>query len=70
MGGVFKRHKFTQPVVPVVDPDAEAKKKAEKTKQEDIERQRRGQEGTIKTSYTGILSEKENNLKRKNLLGE
>ena len=42
----------------------------EKEKQENLERQRRGQEGTIKTSYTGILGEKENDLKRKNLLGE
>ena len=68
MGGVFRAPKIQQRVVPVVDTEAE--KRAEKEKQENLERQRRGQEGTIKTSYTGILGEKENDLKRKNLLGE
>lgn len=70
MGGVFRAPKVQQRVIPVVDTDAEAKKKAEQDRQETLERQRRGQEGTIKTSYAGILGEKENNLKRKNLLGE
>ena len=70
MGGVFRAPKIQQRVVPVVDTEAEAKKRAEKEKQENLERQRRGQEGTILTSYTGILGEKENDLKRKNLLGE
>ena len=70
MGGVFRAPKIQQRVVPVVDTEAEAKKRAEKEKQENLERQRRGQEGTIKTSYTGILGEKENDLKRKNILGE
>ena len=70
MGGVFRAPKIQQRVVPVVDTEAEAKKRAEKEKQENLERQRRGQEGTITTSYTGILGEKENDLKRKNLLGE
>ena len=57
MGGVFRAPKIQQRVVPVVDTEAEAKKRAEKEKQENLERQRRGQEGTIKTSYTGILGE-------------
>lgn len=73
MGGVFKffsTPKPQQPIIPVVDTQAEAKKKAEQEKQESLERQRRGQEGTIRTSYNGILGEKEDNLKRKNLLGE
>ncbi len=70
MGGVFRAPKIQQRVVPVVDTEAEAKKRAEKEKQENLERQRRGQEGTIQTAYTGILGEKENDLKRKNLLGE
>ena len=51
MGGVFRAPKIQQRVVPVVDTEAEAKKRAEKEKQENLERQRRGQEGTIKTSY-------------------
>lgn len=58
MGGVFRAPKIQQRVVPVVDTEAEAKKRAEKEKQENLERQRRGQEGTIKTSYTGILGER------------
>ncbi|MCX4348889.1 MAG: hypothetical protein OSJ76_03790 [Alphaproteobacteria bacterium] len=70
MGGTFRAPKVQQRVIPVVDTEAEAKKRAEKQKQETLERQRRGQESTIKTSYSGILGEKENNLKRKNLLGE
>ncbi len=73
MGGVFKvfsTPKIKQPIIPVVDTEAEAQKNAEQEKQENIERQRRGQEGTIRTSYNGILGEKEDNLKRKNLLGE
>lgn len=48
MGGVFRAPKIQQRVVPVVDTEAEAKKRAEKEKQENLERQRRGQEGTIK----------------------
>jgi len=70
MGGKFRAPKIHQRVIPVVDTEAEARKKAEKEKQESLERQRRGQESTIKTSYSGILGEKENNLKRKNLLGD
>ncbi len=73
MGGVFKvfsTPKIKQPIMPVVDTDAEAKKNTEQEKQENIERQRRGQESTIRTSYNGILGEKEDTLKRKNLLGE
>lgn len=73
MGGVFRvfsTPKIKQPVIPVVDTQAEAKKNTEQEKQESIERQRRGQEGTIRTSYNGILGEKEDSLTRKNLLGE
>ena len=70
MGGTFRAPKVQQRVIPVVDTEAEAKKRAEKQKQETLERQRRCQDSTSKTSYSGILGEKENNLKRKNLLGE
>ncbi len=70
MGGTFKAPKVHQRVIPVVDTEAEAKKRAEIQKEETLERQRRGQESTIRTSYSGILGEKEDNLKRKNLLGE
>ena len=73
MGGVFKvfnTPKIKQPIMPVEDTDAEAKRQAEQEKQENLARQRRGQESTIRTSYNGILGEKEDTLKRKNLLGE
>ncbi len=74
MGGVFNKifstPKIQQPVIPVVDTQVEAQNNTEQEKQENIARQRRGQEGTIRTSYNGILGEKEDNLKRKNLLGE
>ena len=53
MGGTFRAPKVQQRVIPVVDTEAEAKKRAEKQKQETLERQRRGQESTIKTSLFG-----------------
>ena len=37
MGGVFRAPKIQQRVVPVVDTEAEAKKRAEKEKQENLE---------------------------------
>lgn len=75
MGGAFKILRFQTPkpkqiVAPVVDVEAEAKRRAEEERLETLERQRRGQEGTIHTSYNGILGEKEDTLKRKNLLGD
>lgn len=53
-----------------VDTHAIAKAEAEKERQKIVERQKRGLEGTIKTSYSGILEPKEMNLVRKKLLGE
>ena len=58
---------------PVADAEAEAKKAETEERKKTIERQRRGIEGTINTSHSGILKEKERNsggIKRKNLLGE
>ncbi len=70
MGGVFR---FSAPssTPVVVDNSAEiAKQQAEEERKKALERQRRGWEGNIKTSYNGLLGEKENNLQRKKLLGE
>ena len=65
MGGVFSAPKISTPVVTqnenTEDTVAEERKKA-------LERQRRGAESTIKTSYSGVLDTK--NMKRKKLLGE
>ncbi|MDR1026359.1 MAG: hypothetical protein LBL47_03070 [Lactobacillus sp.] len=64
MGGFKKQAK------PSIDYDALARARAEEERKKELERQSRGTEGTIKTSYTGVLGVKEDNLKRKNLLGE
>lgn len=65
MGGVFSAPKIDTPVVveqeDTTDTVATERKKA-------LERQRRGAESTIKTSYTGVLDTK--NMNRKKLLGE
>lgn len=65
MGGVFSAPKIDTPVV--VEQDNTADIVAEERKKA-LERQRRGAESTIKTSYTGVLDTK--NLNRKKLLGE
>jgi len=65
MGGVFSAPKIDTPMVTEQDNTetliSEERKKA-------LERQRRGAESTIKTSYMGVLDTK--NLNRKKLLGE
>lgn len=65
MGGVFSAPKVKTPVVAenenTADDVAKERKKA-------LERQRRGVESTIKTSYSGVLDTK--NMNRKKLLGE
>ena len=66
MGGVFSSPKKPE----VVDYDAIAKQKADEERKKNLERQRRGIEGTIKTSYTGILKTKSMEQNRKNLLGD
>lgn len=69
MGGVFKSAPKPAPVV--IDNSAEiAKQQAEEERKKALERQRRGLEGTIRTSQTGLLGEKESSLQRKKLLGE
>ena len=60
MGGVFSAPKTSAPAV-VDNGNAEKRRKA-------LERQRRGVESTIKTSYSGLLDTKD--LNRKKLLGE
>lgn len=49
--------------------EEEAKKTAEEERRKDIARAYRGRLGTVATSMNGI-SEKNNEIKRKNLLGE
>lgn len=69
MGGVFRGNPSPAPVV-VDNSAAIAKQQEEEERKKALERQRRGLEGNIKTSYQGLLGEKENAMKRKNLLGE
>ncbi len=66
MGGIFSSPKAPDPV----DTAKIAQEEAEKERQKILERQRRGMEGTIKTSYQGILQESNGDLVRKKLLGE
>lgn len=71
MGGSFSGPKVQY--VPYVDNSvAESKAAEEKTRQDALDRQRRGMEGTIRTSYNGILQADNGNdsFKRKKLLGE
>ncbi len=71
MGGVFRFSAPSSSTPIIVDNSAEiAKQQAEEERKKALERQRRGWEGNIKTSYAGLLGEKENNLQRKKLLGE
>lgn len=66
MGGVFRAPKDNG-----IDPQIAIKAAEEKAQKEALERQRRGLEGTIKTSNTGILkTDNEQDFKRKKLLGE
>lgn len=65
MGGVFSAPKTSAPAV--VEND-NSEKLAEEERQKALERQRRGVESTIKTSYNGLLDTKD--LNRKTLLGE
>lgn len=68
MGGVF-----SSPKVETVVPDtsqADVAKKADEERVKSLERKRRGIEGNIKTSYTGMLDTKDMNFTRKKLLGE
>ena len=65
MGGVFSAPKTSAPVV--VEND-NSEQLAEEERQKALERQRRGVESTIKTSYNGLLDTKD--LNRKKLLGE
>lgn len=48
----------------------EAERQAEAERLKALERQRRGLDSAIRTSYTGILDPKNMDLKRKKLLGE
>lgn len=70
MGGVFSggSPKIETPAVDTSAQDAE--KKAEEERKKAMERQRRGLDSTIKTSYSGILDLKNMDLNRKKLLGE
>lgn len=67
MGKVFSAPKVE---VSKVDAAAEAEKNAEAERQKALERQRRGLDSTIRTSYTGLLDPQNMDLSRKKLLGE
>jgi hypothetical protein len=66
MGGIFGSPDFS--VDDTAEKEAEAK--AEKEKQEAINRKRRGLDGTINTSYQGVLNKNDNSQNGKKLLGE
>lgn len=68
MGKIFK----SSPKIEVskVDTSEEANRKAEEERLKSLERNRRGLDSTIRTSYTGILDPKNMDLRRKKLLGE
>lgn len=69
MGKVFGGSpKIEVAPAPVANNDAEKNAEAERKKA--MERQRRGMDGTIKTSYNGIFDPKNMDLTRKKLLGE
>lgn len=53
-----------------VDTSVDANKKADEERQKALERQRRGLDSTIRTSYNGILNPQNMELNRKKLLGE
>jgi hypothetical protein len=65
MGGFSKPKKQPQ-----IDYEALARANAAAERKKMMERQSRGTESTIKTSYAGVLGVKEDGLKRKKLLGE
>lgn len=69
MGGVFSSPKVETPA-PVVDNSKEREDAEAKARKEALDRQRRGMESNIKTSYTGILDNSDGRFVRKKLLGE
>lgn len=65
MGGIL-----SSPKVEHVRDTSETDRLAEEEKQKALDRQRRGLESNIKTSYQGMLDTKDMNFTRKKLLGE
>lgn len=70
MGKVFKFNTPSSAPVIVDNSAAVAAAEAEEERKKAQERQRRGLESNIKTSYTGLLDEQNLEFKRKKLLGE
>ncbi len=70
MGGVLKPSKSESPAPAPVVVDNSKEEAEAKARQEALERQRRGIESNIRTSYKGILKTNEDSFKRKKLLGE
>lgn len=66
MGGIFKAPKIDA----VVDNSAQKTADEEAARKEALERQRRGMESNIYTSYQGAMAEGTDTLRRKKLLGE
>lgn len=69
MGGVFSSPKVETPA-PVTDNSKDREEAEAKARKEALDRQRRGMESNIKTSYTGILDNNDGRFVRKKLLGE
>lgn len=57
-------------MAPTVVSNDDAEKTAEDERKKALERQRRGMDSTIKTSYNGVFDPKNMDLTRKKLLGE
>lgn len=68
MGGI--KNIFSSPKEPVIDYDKIASDRKDEERKKNLERQNRGMDSTIKTSYTGVLGINEDKMKRKKLLGE
>ena len=70
MGGVFSAPKPPAPleVASQQPEDPEEKERAERLA--DIDRRRRGRQGTIQTAWRGLEQRDENRLAQKKLLGE
>ena len=70
MGGVLSPSKPDKPApAPIIEKSDNNEAEA-KARQEALERQRRGIESNIRTSYKGILKTNDDSFKRKKLLGE
>ena len=60
---------FKSPKAKTIDYEALAAARAEEERKKNLERQRRGSDSMIKTSYTGVLNKSSDTSQPKKLLG-